>query len=83
MFYFAREFRPMFLRFAKRLGLLVMSLVSALFVACSSSSPPGETPPDARTLLAGKVALAPTPAQSLRFTILHTNDVRGYVDPCG
>jgi len=43
--------------------------VAAVTATATSPAPEGE--------------MAALPAEGIRFTILHTNDSRGYVDPCG
>jgi 2',3'-cyclic-nucleotide 2'-phosphodiesterase (5'-nucleotidase family) len=65
-------------------------LLMVLLVAACSPNEAVETHelvdgsmPESAAVLDGKVAQAPTRAIPVQLTILHTNDVRGAVDPCG
>jgi 2',3'-cyclic-nucleotide 2'-phosphodiesterase (5'-nucleotidase family) len=66
-------------------------LVGALAAGCALpvAAPGQATPPaslrqpESAAVIEAKVAQAPTRAIPVRLTILHTNDVRGAVEPCG
>lgn len=69
-------------------GPLAAGVLIALILGCAvpaaSPVPAGEASPTANpVVLSGKAALAPRQEEPIRFTILHTNDTRGHVDPCG
>ncbi len=79
---------------ATRYALAGTLLVIALLAACSGGGAPAETrpsaaapDPEATVGSLGTDLPRPTPTRSARspidLTILHTNDVRGEIDPCG
>ena len=77
---------PMTMR--KSLALVALLAVSALSLSGCSAGNPAAISPSAG--LAPEVTpLAPRPAtvaparKTIELTILHTNDSRGFVDPCG
>lgn len=83
--------RPLWQRIIRLMALL---LVAWAVAACVSVAGPDreldpvaesalDRVPDGAAILEGKVAQAPTRAIPVHLTILHTNDVRGAVDPCG
>ncbi len=72
--------RRMMLRCSALLAL------SGVLAACTGATPAGEAPPAASPTASGKEradALPASPANQARLLVLHTNDVMGYVDPCG
>lgn len=70
---------------------VALLLMAALAVGCAPPSrapsiaplPTTPAPPERSSVIEAKLAQAPTRATSLALTVLHTNDVRGMVDPCG
>jgi len=84
-------------RLSTALRWAVLFAIVALLPACSagisqrSPTPPIHPVPTASASSAPVPAASPTSAapptqgarQSLDLTILHTNDVRGEIDPCG
>lgn len=77
--------------------MLVLGLLGALLTGCAPA--PGKAPADSTPTVVYSFPLAPSPAPSATqaprpelasgsrsvwaFTILHTNDSRGYLEPCG
>jgi hypothetical protein len=69
------------------------ALLAALLAACTGRAQPtpaptalpNATPPPATAATAANPGASPAPAARgpLDLTILHTNDARGEVDPCG
>ena len=69
------------------LSLLLVAVGILPPVSCSTANPASAPPTTGSiqrvTPIAPKPATAVPPRKTIQLTILHTNDSRGYVDPCG